>query len=162
MKKTGNLLKQAGMTLLEGLLFLSIMAILLVMAMQYFSTASDNQKMNMVRTFVGADMAAFQSYGINNSGDYTGLKSWSTLVDGGYLNTDPKNMKSCTGTGSTDCTQVTPWGQDVSIGEGGTTISVPLPNKALCTNLQQSYGAGTVTVCSDDGAATINMIGGTS
>ncbi len=73
MKKFTNQLKQAGISLLEVLLSLAIISIILVMAMQYFTTAGNNQKLNMVRTFIGADMAAIQGYGINNAGDYTSL-----------------------------------------------------------------------------------------
>jgi prepilin-type N-terminal cleavage/methylation domain-containing protein len=63
MKRFGGQLKQAGISLLEVLLSLAIISIILVMAMQYFTTAGNNQKLNMVRTFIGADMAAIQGYG---------------------------------------------------------------------------------------------------
>ncbi len=58
MKKFAGQLRQAGISLLEVLLSLAIISIILVMAMQYFTTAGNNQKLNMVRTFIGADMAA--------------------------------------------------------------------------------------------------------
>jgi type II secretory pathway pseudopilin PulG len=156
MKKLTGQLKQAGISLLEVLLSLAIISIILVMAMQYFTTAGNNQKLNMVRTFVGADMAAIQSYGINNSGDYTGL-DWQPLIDGGYLTNDTKNL-NCSGD---TCVQVTPWGKNVTIGgqQAGTpTLTIPLPSSALCQNLIQSYGAQFVT-CTDANEATITVNG---
>lgn len=161
MKKFSNQFKQAGISLLEVLLSLAIISIILVMAMQYFTTAGNNQKLNMVRTFLGADMAAIQGYGVNNSGDYSGLTDWDVLVSNGYLSRDTKSL-SCTGDDGAGCTQKTPWGDTVTItapssaGGGAVTLSVPLPSQDLCQNLIQSYGAQVVTNCSD-GTATVNV-----
>ena len=146
MKTMSRWVKQIGISLLEVLLSLAIIAIILVMAMQYFSTASDNQKLNMVRAFLGADSAAIQSYGINNNG-YTDL-SWDTLVDKGYLSASIKNL-DCTGE---SCMQKTPWGGDVTIGQQSTTagdavtLSFVVPNEKLCQNLADTYGSD-VLVC---------------
>ncbi len=160
MKKFAGQLRQAGISLLEVLLSLAIISIILVMAMQYFTTAGNNQKLNMVRTFIGADMAAIQGYGINNSGDYAGL-TWDSLVSGGYLSNDTKSL-SCKADG-TGCSQVTPWGKNVSLIPPGTTggpvtLTVDLPSAALCQNLVQSYGAQFVS-CDDAGTATVNVSG---
>ncbi|MBS0349620.1 MAG: prepilin-type N-terminal cleavage/methylation domain-containing protein [Proteobacteria bacterium] len=156
MKTLTGQLKQAGISLLEVLLSLAIISIVLVMAVQWFGKARSDQQLNIVRTFIGADMAAIQAYGINNNGDYTGL-DWKPLVDNGYLTTDTKNL-NCTDGG---CTQVTPWGKDVTIGGQQTaqpTLSIPLPNSNLCQNLVQSYGAKYVA-CDDAGTATITING---
>lgn len=161
MKKFSNQLKQAGISLLEVLLSLAIISIILVMAMQYFTTAGNNQKLNMVRTFIGADMAAIQGYGINNNG-YTGL-TWSSLVTGGYLSQDTKSL-NCSADGA-DCNQVTPWGESVALnapaaGDSLVTLTIPLPSDALCQNLVQSYGAQTVSCQAS--TATVNVSTGTS
>ena len=161
MKRFGGQLKQAGISLLEVLLSLAIISIILVMAMQYFTTAGNNQKLNMVRTFIGADMAAIQGYGINNNG-YTGI-GWTALVSNGYLSQDTKSL-NCDSNG-TACNQVTPWGDDVTLnapaaGDTLVTLTIPLPSDALCQNLVQSYGAQTVSC--DAGTATVNVSTGTS
>lgn len=81
MKNFCGRLEQAGISLLEVLLALAIIAIIYVASMQYFTTASYHEKLNLIRSFIGADMAAVQSYGINNP-TYQDL-SWDTLVNNG-------------------------------------------------------------------------------
>lgn len=155
--KTIGRLKQAGISLLEVLLSLAIISIILVMAMQYFTTASNNQKLNMVRTFIGADMAAIQGYSINNNG-FTGL-SWDTLVSNGYLSKDTKSLDCTTGD---SCQQKTPWGDNVDLNIGAApiiTLTFGLPDATLCTNLQQSYGT-TVVDCGDDGRSVKVYVNG--
>lgn len=151
-------LRQTGISLLEVLLALAIISIIYVMSMQYFTTASSQEKLNIVRTFIGADMAAVQSYGINNP-TYPDL-TWKTLVENGYLNDDPKNIDCSSG-----CVQKTPWGDDVSIGvDGGTGtsspktpyIQIPFPDSTYCKNLQDSYGANMVD-CKDTTKAKVFM-----
>jgi prepilin-type N-terminal cleavage/methylation domain-containing protein len=152
-------LKQAGNSLLEILLVLAIIAILLSLAVQYSSSANNNQKMNMVRTLVGVDLSALQSFGINNNGfkpDNTTL-SFTTLVNDGYLSTDPKNV-TCTGT--TSCKQLTPWSQEVTVAATSNdqaTITIPLPSDSFCINLQQGYGANMVDCSTTKGSAIIKV-----
>lgn len=136
MKKLSNLSKQVGLSLLEVLLSLSILSIILVMVSQYALTATQNQKMNMVRTLIGADISAIHSYGFNNTG-FANV-TVSNLVSFGYLSSDSKNI-TCTGN---TCIQYTPWGGQINL--SGTTnqatLTIPLPgNSALCKNLQESY-----------------------
>lgn len=165
MMKTLKLqLKQAGISLLEVLLSLAIIAIILVMAMQYFTTATNNQKLNMVRTFIGADVAAFQSYSLNNSGYGTAnALTWDALVGNGYLSTDTKNITCTTaGTGTakpSGCKQITPWNGDVTLTNTTTsaTLAIPLPNATFCGNLQQSYGGGVTVDCTDPSTAKITV-----
>lgn len=153
MKTLNSSLKQSGISLLEVLLSLAIISIILVMAMQYFTTASNNQKLNMVRTFVGADMAAIQGFGVNNDGfkDSSGaVVNWQTLVNSGYLNQDTKSINCGTQGG---CEQVTPWGDAVSLDVAGNVVSlgIPLPDAKFCKSLQESYGS-TIVSCNDTGA----------
>ncbi len=158
MKKFSKQLKQAGISLLEVLLSLAIIAIILVMAMQYFTTASNTQKLNMVRTFIGADMAAIQGYGINNNG-FTSL-DWPELVSKGYLSRDTKSL-ACTTEDSSSCGQKTPWGKDVDIGIDGTTVTlkIPLPSQNLCKSLLESYGPQVVSCDGASGDATVTVSG---
>lgn len=156
MKYLGNLSKQVGISLLEVLLSLAIIAIILVMVTQYSMTATTNQKLNMVRTLIGADVSAIQSYGFNNVG-FTNI-SVSNLVNSGYLSSDPKNI-TCSGT---NCTQYTPWGDAVTL--NGTTsqatLGIPLPgSSALCKNLAESYNnkSGIQFVTCGSGKATITV-----
>lgn len=158
MKKFSKQLKQAGISLLEVLLSLAIIAIILVMAMQYFTTASNTQKLNMVRTFIGADMAAIQGYGINNNG-FASL-DWPTLVGKGYLSRDTKSL-DCSSSDSSSCGQKTPWGGDVDIEINGTTVtlSIPLPSSNLCKSLLESYGPQVVTCDDASGKASVTVSG---
>ena len=91
MKTFNGKVKQAGISLLEVLLSLAIIAIILVMAVQYFTTASTNQKLNMVRTAIGVDMSAVESYAINNPSFST--LSWDVLVNGGYISAGPQKYQ---------------------------------------------------------------------
>jgi type II secretory pathway pseudopilin PulG len=163
MKNFDSKMKQAGISLLEVLLSLAIISIILVMAMQYFTTASNNQKLNMVRTFIGADMAAIQGFGVNNNGfkDEDGANvSWKKLVDSGYLSKDTKSL-NCT---TDSCNQVTPWGENVALDINGSVVSlqVPLPDPIFCTNLQQSYGSKIVDCTSKEGNAIVYINGYTA
>lgn len=158
MKTLSKQLKQAGISLLEVLLSLGIIAIILSFAVQYFVLSSNHQKLNIVRNFVGSDMAAIQSYGINNSG--FGNLNWDALYSGGYLSAN-KGF-SCESDGSS-CSQVTPWGSNVSLVLEGSNviITVPLPSTALCNNFQQSYGNDIVD-CSNTPIAKVYVNGITS
>lgn len=161
MKTFNGKLKQAGISLLEVLLSLAIIAIILVMAVQYFTTASTNQKLNMVRTAIGVDMSAVESYAINNP-SFSSL-SWDKLVDGGYISQDPKNM-SCNSGSQKGCFQITPWGKNITIGvasgnNGLGTITIPLPSPSLCTNLQESYGPKVVDCTTSAGSAIVYLNG---
>lgn len=163
MKTFNGKIRQAGISLLEVLLSLAIIAIILVMAVQYFSTASTNQRLNMVRTLIGVDMSAVQSYALNNP-TFTSL-DWGTLVDGGYISTDPKNITCATGS-QKGCTQVTPWGDSIELSSSSSTnglayISIKLPNKdkSLCQNLQDSYGTKVVDCQTNPGTAIVYLNG---
>lgn len=159
MKKMKGQFKQAGISLLEVLLSLAIIAIILVMAIQYFSYATDSQKLNIIRNIVGADMSAVQSYGINNSSDFSDV-SVQKLVENGYLSKSTKNI-SCDSGGT--CKQTSPWGDDMTItgssGSGNVTLAFPLAQE-LCNNLKDSYGASQVD-CSN-AAATVYLNGSMS
>ena len=161
MKTFNGKVKQAGISLLEVLLSLAIIAIILVMAVQYFTTASINQKLNMVRTAIGVDMSAVESYAINNP-SFSSL-SWDTLVNGGYISQDPKNI-SCNSGSQKGCTQVTPWGKNITIAAATGTnglgfITIPLPSKSLCANLQDSYGTKVVDCTTAAGSAMVYLNG---
>lgn len=158
MKKKFGRLNQAGISLLEVLLSLGIIAIILSFAVQYFLLSSNHQKLNIVRNFVGADMAAIQSYGINNSG-FDNL-SWDALFQNGYIS-ENKGI-TCTGGANTNCSQKTPWGDDVTITSLGglITLTVPLPNNELCNNFQQSYGKNIVACDTVHGASATIYVNG--
>jgi|GEM_PF-1645352 len=161
MKTFKHSLKQAGISLLEVLLSLAIISIILVMAVQYFTTASNNQKLNMIRTFIGADMAALQGFGINNSGfttDGTASVTWTDLVNDGYLSKDTKSLVC----GDGGCQQKTPWGDNVNLVVAGSMVSLTfdVPDGSFCTNLQQSYGVNTVNCGGSAGTGVTVYVNG--
>ena len=76
---------------------------------------------------------------------------------------DPKNI-SCNSGSQKGCSQITPWGKNITIGTASGTnglgvITVPLPSAALCTNLQESYGTKVVDCTTSQGSAIVYLNG---
>jgi len=133
MKKHMQRKYQAGISLLEVLLSLSIIAIILVMATRYFFVASNADRINIARQEVGELIAATHSWKNQNPTYGTGL-TISQLFSDGFL-ANSSNM-------SQDRSKMyDPWGQEIGFTSSatGVTITMTLPTAPDCTSLLNSY-----------------------
>ncbi len=123
MLTTQNPSKQQGISVLEVMLSLGIIAIILVMATRYYRSASISTQVSNGLSVLHCIVAAETNYGLANSNSYT--TDISALIAGNYL---PKNLSQ------------DPWGGTISLaalpGQGIaiTFPSVPLP---VCNNLMK-------------------------
>lgn len=126
-----------GISLLEVLLSLSIIAIILVMATRYFFVASNNNKVNTVRQEIGSLIAGITSWK-NENPLYSPSLTIQALYNAGFL----ANSNSL----STDKSILyDPWGGTINLAvaqDTGATISDTLPTAAECTSLLNSYPDG--------------------
>lgn len=74
---------QQGISLLEVMLSLSIIAVIIVMATRYYQTASENNNLNTVREQVGAVISAVLNYR-NDNGHFDSL-TMGKLINQDYL-----------------------------------------------------------------------------
>lgn len=144
---------QTGISLLEVLLSLSIIAIILVMATRYFFVANNNNKINTTVSQVGGLVAAVNTWkGIKTT--YEGL-SVQALYDAGQLNDFPGLDDGST----SSVTLKNLWGGTIDVSEeaGGTGTSQAsivisaLPTAGDCQALENAYSGST---CSSDHAFT--------
>ncbi|EKD75638.1 MAG: hypothetical protein ACD_44C00072G0007 [uncultured bacterium] len=118
---------QRGIGLLELMLSLAIIALLLVMATRYFSSARLSQQIAAAVSQVQAIAAASQSYYIGNNNLMTGVSTAIFASNNTYL-VNPAS------------TQHSPWGGNITIAPFGTnaavTITIPdVPDANTCTRL---------------------------
>ncbi len=126
-----NRSKQRGISLLEVLLSLSVIAIILVMATRYYRSAQQSQQVSNAVSMISGIVTAETQYKAANNNTFVDL---ATLVTKGYL---PPNF-------GTD-----PWGGTLSVTEAGgeytiaSTSTIP-PNTCtmLNTTLAQSASSG--------------------
>jgi len=147
--------RQQGISLLEVLLSLSIIAIILVMATQYFFVASNTDKINTTRQQVGSIIAAVQSWKAENP-EYTPNLNYQMLYDAGFM----AQSKFLSAHGSRSGLQMyDPWGQPIMVHATnmGVTITVMLPKQSDCIALQTSYPQATCQVSSGGGGALFNL-----
>lgn len=136
MKKISQKLIQ-GISLLEVLLSLSIIAVILVMATRYFFVASNNNKVNTVRQEIGSLIAGVTSWK-NENPLYSNALTINALYTDGFL----ANSNSLSADKST---LYDPWGGtlNLQVAQGvGVTISDTLPTAAECNSLLNSYPNG--------------------
>lgn len=126
-----NVIKQTlqrGISLLEVMLSLSIIAVILVMATRYYETAHRSNELNKVTEQIGAIEAAINQYKTNN-GNTVGFTIAQAVLDGyyakssDYQGTDlfsPYGKFTFT-IGGTDSSFVTV-GMPVPAGNTGTTL----------------------------------------
>jgi type II secretory pathway pseudopilin PulG len=130
-----RLLKQKGISLLEVMLSISVIALILVMATRFFYVASNNNKINTaISQVAGLEAAMYSWKGANLS--YEGVDIESLFAAGELVNFP--------GSGDSDGKEVlyTPWGTSqylVAAREsGGAEISAAeIPN---CMVLQKAFG----------------------
>jgi prepilin-type N-terminal cleavage/methylation domain-containing protein len=128
---------QKGISLLEVMLSLSIIAIILVMATRYFFTANNSQRINESVQQVNGLVGAFNAYRNANGNYNVGTDPLTTLVNGSYF---PVQGAGCTGTvpNVSACTLTNPWGNDVVIGttrNQGVTINYNTDSATTCNRL---------------------------
>lgn len=139
--------KQAGISLLEVLLSLSIIAIILVMATRYFFVANNSNKINTARQQVGAVVAAVNAWKDKNptyqpqTGETLEI---ATLYNDGFL---AHSSSLVTDGGAPEL--YNPWGYQITVSAvSGTSaqLTTTLPNNQDCKMLNNSYPDA---VCSD-------------
>ncbi len=140
MKRLGlSVRKQKGISLLEVLLSLSIIAIILVMATRYFFVANRNDKVNTVRQQMGALISAVESWKSQNA-SYSATPSLTvgTLSNEGFL-ADSNYMVNL---GTSNATLNNPWGYRIAVmnvSDNGVDITTTLPGINECRSLRNSY-----------------------
>lgn len=128
--------RMRGISLLEVLLSLSIIAIILVMATRYYFVASHNDKVNTTVTQVGGLIAAIHNYkGIDATYEYG--TDMSTLAHAGQLS----NFPGYDGKSSLS----TLWGGAITLSTTATiaTLKVELPDEATCLTLLRAFPSDT-------------------
>lgn len=130
---------QKGISLLEVLLSLGIIAIILVMATKYFFIADRNDKINTVRQQIGEVISAIESWKAEHPtyADTPAL-SIGTLSDQGFL----ANSSLMVNPGTSNATLDNPWGYSISItnvSDSGVDITTTLPGVNECRSLRNSY-----------------------
>ncbi len=118
-----------GVTLLEIMLVLAIAAMVVVMSIRYYQSASTNQKVAATLNAATAIMAAGENY-LSSTGSFTGIvdASITPYMPGGVM-------------------PVSPWGGgslSVTAGGGGATYSINVPGltaggtgQAVCAQINQ-------------------------
>lgn len=129
--------KQLGISLLEVLLSLSIIAIILVLATRYFFVATNNNKVNTAVSQVSGIVAAVHTWkGINTS--YEGVNV-QVLYDAGQL----ENFPGLDATTASAVELKDLWGDQYDVAPAGdnnhVTISLTLPTAGNCQALQNAF-----------------------
>ncbi len=136
--------RQLGISLLEVMLSLSIIAVVLVMATKYFFMASDSERVNQARAQIASVMAAATGWETGNN-DLNQL-TISSLVDERYL---AKTTDVTGGEGAESL--VSPWKTAVEIvgdpSSGGRAISMVVASNPTCLKLAGSFSNAS---CSDN------------
>ena len=131
--------KQLGISLLEVMLSLSIIAIILVMATKYFFVANRSDKINTVRQQIGEVIAAIESWKSEHP-TYSDSPTLTigTLSQQGFL--AKTNLMSNSGTAN--ATLNNPWGYRISIdnvGDNSVMVKTNLPGANDCRALRNSF-----------------------
>lgn len=135
---------QKGISLLEVMLSLSIIAIILVMATRYFFVASDSQKVSQLKGQVAALLTGATLWK-HNEPSYAGL-TVPVLVTDNYL-TKTANMSV---DASGNVTKINnPWGKELKLVVPATnddaTIETDAKTAAACKSLKSAFPAGGCT-----------------
>lgn len=144
--------RSKGISLLEVLLSISIIAIILVMATRYYFVASNNDKVNTTVSQLGGVIAASHSWK-GAQPTYTGV----SVAELGSTN-QLTNFPGFNNSGDA-ATLKTMWGQNITIAEdttGGASlaaITMLLPDSVTCATLLRSFpsdsSANITSACAD-------------
>lgn len=151
---------QKGISLLEVLLSLTIIAIILVMAVRYFFVAENNNRVNTTREDIGSVIAAVNAWKGKNPQYIDGLNIL-TLYQGGDFPSS-KSLKTDNWQDPINATQATlynPWGQEITLSSSSSAdphveIQTKMQDKNDCLSLQNSYSKA---VCDDSGLFTLRF-----
>lgn len=151
---------QKGISLLEVLLSLTIIAIILVMAVRYFFVAENNNRVNTTREDVGSVIAAVNAWKGKNP-QYTDGLSILTLYQGGDFPSS-KSLKTDNWQDPTKATEATlynPWGQVIELTSSSSadphvTIRTQMQDSNDCASLQNSYSKA---ICDSTGLFTLSF-----
>lgn len=142
--KSQDLGKQRGISVLEVMLSLAIIAVILVMATRYYKTAQQSQQVKNALNILGGIVSAEVDYAATNSNAYDlNIEDLSTK---GYL---PPGIG---GSGTTPGND--PWGNKILLGPGAnggfmiTFSSVPSNACQELANIVNQQQAGTAPDCS--------------
>lgn len=136
-KQIPSRIKQSGISLLEVLLSLSIIAVILVMATRYFFVASNNEKINTARQQIGEVVAAVHSWKSENP-TYDGVNI-NELYSEGFL-TKSSNLKT-----TPTVALYNPWGNstyNLTSTTEQAEVAMTLPTSADCNSLAKTYPNG--------------------
>lgn len=122
---------QAGVSLLEVMLSLSVIAIILVMATRYYFTASENERVNQARAEIGTILSAITSWKTNHAlfdGSFTlqalldqKLLPVTTDIEGGVI--------------------YSPWAQPITltVTNQNVKLATSAPTEAICNYLKTGF-----------------------
>lgn len=137
--KQARLFLKKGVSLLEVMLSLSIIATVLVMAVRYFGVARQKSNLDQARQQITAVISALIDYKNQNSSYPTSSGNFvADLINGGFL---PQSGSVSSGA------LYSPWGEITVVGsDSGSTAILSLlgvPNAATCTDLTTSFYTST-------------------
>ena len=149
---------QKGISLLEVLMSLTIIALILVMATRYFVRAHAYDNVNIVRQQIGAVIAAYEAWsGHEPTKSYkSGQNIYPDLIKSNFL--DRSNYYS-----DADKEYYSPFHKPIEAmanDDGSITFKTQLPGEYFCKLLQDSYpaskcdGKGSFTYTSNLDSAT--------
>lgn len=138
--------KQRGISLLEVMLSLAIIAIILVMAVRYYRTAQQSQQVSNAISLMNGIVAAETQYAIGNSNQYT--TDILALIRGGYYPGNPTNPVAPSD----------PWGNPIGLAKGSAGFQVQFPGvpSTSCAALDNVIKNEAVTTSGCSGSGSTN------
>lgn len=134
--------KLRGIGLLELMLSLAIIAILLVMATRYFSSASRSQKSEDTIQLIGEFESAINSY-TSATGGSKKEATTKILADEGYIS--KSRFTDCSSTVTTCASLKKIWGTDITYDPTTSTLKFSDIPGTECAGLAAKFGADTGT-----------------
>lgn len=108
-----RLSRMAGVTLLEIMLVLAIAAMVIVMSIRYYQSASMSQKVNTAMEDITGIVSAGENF-LNAQGSYSGVHSISALGPYGL----PQGASATS----------SPWGGKITVSGSTSTMTITIPN----------------------------------
>ena len=149
MKMNKILQKQRGISLLEVMLSLAIIAIILLLATRYYVVASKSASLNATTALIGSIQQGAAQYRVGQ-GSYANMTQTTLINQGSIAKTD----QTSDGTGI-----VTEWGAVTVDGSAGTSYKITLDTLPfdVCTNLTNRYSTSATVSPGCTGGATTDL-----